>query len=340
MPSVLLTGANAFLAAHIINALIKANYHVTGTVRRAAAGDEIFSLHPEWKKDLDIVVVEDITNESSWDLVFKQTAFDHIIHVAAPLLDNPKNTDYDQDFLKPSVEGNLALLRSAQNLAPAVKSIVVTGSINACTTGSPEELSLGPVTNSTWLPITPNEARAKNNAYISYCSGKKEGELAIWDFVKTNVPNFTITVLLPSLIFGPPIEPLKGGVKGLHFSSGLVYNLFNGTNTIIPPTTFPSYIDARDLADAHVKALTEPKVANKRLTIGGRGFTFTALAHSLAKLPELTGRLAAESGEDRKVTPANIVADEGNMELHMSFRSFDETMIDTAKRILELERTS
>jgi uncharacterized protein YbjT (DUF2867 family) len=78
MPSVLLTGANAFLAAHIINALIRAGYHVTGTVRRAASGDEILSLHPEWQDHLDIVVVEDITDEASWDSVFRGVSFDHV----------------------------------------------------------------------------------------------------------------------------------------------------------------------------------------------------------------------------------------------------------------------
>lgn len=217
---------------------------------------------------------------------------------------------------------------------------MVTGSINACTTGSPEELSKGPVTNSTWLPITPDDARAQQNAYISYCSGKKEAELAIWDFLKTHSPNFTVTVFLPALIFGPPIEPLTGGVKGLHFSSGLIYNLFNGTNATIPPTAFPSYIDARDLADAHVKALTEPKVANKRLTIGGQAITFTALTHVLAKLPELQGRLPAESGENLKVTPADIDASEGNEALGMTLRTVEETIFDSAKKLLELERAS
>jgi hypothetical protein len=130
---------------------------------------------------------------------------------------------------------NLALLRSAQNHAPTLKSIVVTGSINASTTGQPNELlSVGPITNSTWLPITPDQAREMKSAFISYCSGKKEGELAIWDFVKKNSPKFTITILLPAIILGPPIEPLKGGVKGLHFSSNLVYSLINGTNKTIP----------------------------------------------------------------------------------------------------------
>lgn len=206
------------------------------------------------------------------------------------------------------------------------------------TTGSTEELLKGPITNETWLPISQEQARGMNNAYISYCSGKKEGELAIWDFVKTTSPKFTVTVLLPALIFGPPIEPIKGGTKGLHYSSNVVYSLFNGSNTTIPQTSFASYIDVRDLADAHVKSLTEPKVANKRLTIGGFPLTYTAMVRALAKVPELEGRLPAESGEDKKVTPAVIVADEGNSALHMKFRTLEETMVDAAARILELEK--
>ncbi|KAK3693532.1 hypothetical protein B0T22DRAFT_436705 [Podospora appendiculata] len=338
MPSTLLTGANSFVGAHVIDALVKAGHHVTGTVRRAAAGDDVVTLHPEWKENFDVVVVEDITNQSLWDKLFTENSFDHVIHVAAPLLDNPAYTDYDRDFLKPNVEGNLALFRSAAQHAPALKSIVVTGSINASSSASKEELLQGPITNETWLPITPAQAREANNAFIWYCSGKKEAELALWDFVKTQSPHFTATVLLPGLIFGPPIEPVKGGpTLGLGFSSGVVYSLFNGSNATVPPTAFPSYIDARDLADAHVRALTEPKVANKRITIGGLPMTNTMLAAELRKLPELAGRVAAESGEDKNVTPADIDAREWNEALGMSFRSLEETMRDTAKRILELE---
>lgn len=78
MPFTLLTGANSFVAAHIIDSLIKAGHHVTGTVRRAASGDAVQTLHPEWKDSFDTVVVGDITDESSWDSVFKNRAFDHV----------------------------------------------------------------------------------------------------------------------------------------------------------------------------------------------------------------------------------------------------------------------
>lgn len=84
MPTTLLTGANSFVAAHIINALIKEGHDVTGTVRRAAAGDEILALHPEWKEKLTCVVVEDITNEASWDEIFKSKSFDHVSSRPSP----------------------------------------------------------------------------------------------------------------------------------------------------------------------------------------------------------------------------------------------------------------
>ena len=78
MPSTLVTGANSFVAAHVIQALIREGHEVTGTVRRAAAGDEIFAFHPEWKEHLNIVVVEDLANQDSWDAVFKAKEFDHV----------------------------------------------------------------------------------------------------------------------------------------------------------------------------------------------------------------------------------------------------------------------
>src|SRR3954463_1026183 len=96
--------------------------------------------------------------------------------------------------LTSETQSNLAILRSAHRAASAsIKSIAITGSVNALTTGSPEEPGGGPLTNKTWLPITQEQAREANNPYISYCSAKKEGELAVWDFVKTEKPSFTVT---------------------------------------------------------------------------------------------------------------------------------------------------
>lgn len=105
MPHTLVTGANSFVAAHIITNLIEIGHKVTGSVRRSSAGEAILTENPEWKGKLDFVEIKDYAEAGIWDGVFKTQELDYIVHVAAPLLDNPANTDFDRDYLRPSVEG-------------------------------------------------------------------------------------------------------------------------------------------------------------------------------------------------------------------------------------------
>jgi nucleoside-diphosphate-sugar epimerase len=352
MPHTLVTGANSFVAAHVINTLIAEGHTVTGSVRRATAGEIVLAEHPEWSRKLDFVEIKDYAEAGIWNDVFKSRAFDHIVHVAAPLLDNPANTDYDRDFLRPSVEGygsshrlndhtnehhrNLSLLRSAQKYAPSLKSIAVTGSINAITTG--DDLTTRRLTNESWNTVTKEQARELNNAYISYCSAKKESEEAIWSFVKSENPSFAVTVFLPALIFGPPIQGVKS-TKTFNFSAGIFFSLFSGENAgkPVPSTAFPSYIDVRDLAIAHVKALIEPNARNKRFLIGGEAYSNTAAVHVLrAKFPELAEKLPIE--DEKAVVVPQIGAAEGNETLELQFRSFEATVEDMTRKILEIQK--
>jgi nucleoside-diphosphate-sugar epimerase len=213
----------------------------------------------------------------------------------------------------------------------------MTGSINSITTG--DDLPARSLTNESWNTITKDYAREASNPYISYCSSKKEAELAVWSFVKTEKPDFTVTVFLPALIFGPPIQPVKNA-KSLNFSSATFYSLFSGENSgkPVPGTMFPSYIDVRDLAHAHVKALTTPAAADKRYLIGGFPYSNTAVVKVLnEQFPKLKSKLPV--GEEDKIIVATIGAEEGNSVLEMKFKTFEETVVDTTKKILEIEKT-
>jgi len=77
MPHTLVTGANAFVAAHVIAELISLGHTVTGSVRRATAGEDILAEHPEWKGKLDFVTIEDYATEGIWNEVFEKNKFDH-----------------------------------------------------------------------------------------------------------------------------------------------------------------------------------------------------------------------------------------------------------------------
>ena len=78
MPATLLTGANSFVGAHVINSLIAAGHDVVGTVRRENLINQIYALHPEWKENLKLIVVKDYAEERSWDEVFSKHSFDHV----------------------------------------------------------------------------------------------------------------------------------------------------------------------------------------------------------------------------------------------------------------------
>jgi nucleoside-diphosphate-sugar epimerase len=110
---------------------------------------------------------------------------------------------------------------------------------------------------------------------------------------------------------------------------------------------FPSYIDVRNLALAHIKALTVPAANNKRFLISGMPFTYTAIARAIKdlvakdRLPaEVATKLAKKSGEDQRAAVARIKAGKGNEALGMTFRSLEETVGDMALRILDIKQKS
>jgi len=49
-----------------------------------------------------------------WDEAFKEGEFEYVVHTAAPLLDNPGNTDFVRDFLKPMLGGEFVYFAFAK----------------------------------------------------------------------------------------------------------------------------------------------------------------------------------------------------------------------------------
>jgi hypothetical protein len=96
-------------------------------------------------------------------------------------------------------------------------------------------------------------------------------------------------------------------------------------------------IDVRDLATAHIRALTVPEAANKRFLVGGKKYYSQLAVDALKGIPELKGRLPKDSGEvTREVVFGDV--EEWNEKLGLQLRSAEETFGDAARRILELEK--
>ena len=82
MPSVLVTGANGFLAFHVVRTLLDRGYTVVGTVRSESKSN---ILRRKLGSDrLDFAVVEDITAPGAFDAVLKSHQFDAVLHTSSP----------------------------------------------------------------------------------------------------------------------------------------------------------------------------------------------------------------------------------------------------------------
>jgi nucleoside-diphosphate-sugar epimerase len=100
---VLLTGANGFLASHIVQELIKQGCHIVGTVRTEEKAQNVISLHPSWKDHITWVYIADIGAAHAYDEVFQAGPFNYIIHTASPV--DFSVTDFEAQMIAPAVKG-------------------------------------------------------------------------------------------------------------------------------------------------------------------------------------------------------------------------------------------
>ena len=114
----------------------------------------------------------------------------------------------------------------------------------------------------------------KGDKGAAYRAGKKFAELAAWDFIKSENPKFDLVSLNPPMIFGPylPLTFERLRLEELNESNKRVYNGYINTkkDEALPHNALNVYIDVRDLAEAHVKALEVPEVGGERIIVSAR----------------------------------------------------------------------
>lgn len=262
---VLVTGATGFIALHIIQLLQREGYRVRGTVRSLTNKEKIKPLKglcPNAKYPLELVEA-DLTQDAGWDEAVKGCKY--CIHVASPFPNAPPKRE--EDLMIPAVEGTKRILRACAN-AGSVKRIVLTSSISAVHGESSNEE--GRVYGEDdWSDISSEDLDA-------YGKSKTLAENAAWEFVRDLPPeqNMELVTINPSLVMGPSIS----GV--VCTSLELIKRLMDGSMPLIP-RMYIAICDVRDVALAHVRAMTEPKAANCRHLVTSAHLWLQDIAHIL-----------------------------------------------------------
>jgi nucleoside-diphosphate-sugar epimerase len=259
---VLLTGVSGFLGGHVAQALLAAGYQVRGSVRSLAKADKVRRTLAKTGADVGRLefVALDLLKNDGWEAAAENCRF--VAHTASPfVLQMPVDK---MELIRPAIEGTERALKAG--LKAGVERIVLTSSMAAIAYGHDRARS-APFTAADWTNL---EGRG-GNAYIE---SKTRAERRAWEIMKAAGRETNLTVINPSGIFGPLLDEDPGT------SALLVKRLLDGSIPAAPRFNF-AIIDVRDVAAAHVAALTAPTAGGRRFPMGERTVSFKGAADIL-----------------------------------------------------------
>lgn len=329
---VLVTGATGYLGGYLIAALLASGRKVRGTLRDPVKGDRLRATLARSGLATDHLtfVSADLTRSDDWNAALTGCAA--VIHAASPFpLRAPR---VPADVIGPAVAGTEVVLQAAARAG--VRRVVVTSSIAAVCYGAgkpPDHI----YTEADWTdPEAPG--------LTAYIRSKAMAERAAWEAAERE--GLDLRAICPGLILGPLLLP--GGAASIE----LVRRLLSGSLPGCPRLGWP-IADVRDVADAHIRALTANLGAERRFLVAGRFLWATEVAAILRRaLPGLAGRIPRrelpdwvvrlialadrdvravlfELGQRREISTATA-----ERALGWSPRPAAETIVDCAKSLL------
>lgn len=159
---------------------------------------------------------------------------------------------------------------------------------------------------------------------------KKMAEQAAWKFVEDNKTTFDLTVINQDIVIGPMLHPVASSRNINETNRFAIYNFVDETHKVVESVRFPYYhlyastvlpvdfdgepsmlnvtfhqVDVRDVAKAHVLAMTTPGASNKRILLASGLITQQLVANIIRKrLLELRDRVS--KGNPDQIYPKGV----------------------------------
>ncbi|KAJ5356973.1 3-beta hydroxysteroid dehydrogenase/isomerase [Penicillium concentricum] len=329
--TLLVTGGSGFLASHVVRELLRQGYSVLVTVRSEAMAKKVLQAHAQYSNRLSFILVPDMTVPGAYDAAVQGVT--GVFHISSPCtFTSPDNVN---DLLIPAVSGTRGILESIKKHGPYVKRVVLTSSAGAIVDPIVGFDRIHPYTEGDWTKVTWDEA-ANGSGNLGYIGSKQFAEKTAWDFIQNEKPSFDLVTICPTFIIGPIIIPTQNMRANPSFIS--LYKLLDGKLDNLGKVLLPAYVDVRDSAKAHVRAYEEANASNQRYLISSGSLNLQQVADIMKKhFHSLVGRLPVGRTEERGV----LIMDSSKAVRDLGFapRGPDETVVDTVRRLLEIEAT-
>ena len=281
MSTVLVTGGSGFIGSHSILQLLAAGHQVRTTLRTLSRESGVrATLRAGGAEGLDQLsfLAADLEHDAGWPEAV--AGCDYVLHIASPFPATvPKHED---ELIVPAREGALRVLRAARDAG--VKRVVLTSSFAAIGYGHKPQLA--PFNETDWTDIHGERLTA-------YVKSKTLAERAAWDFIAREGGKLELSVVNPVAVFGPVLDPDYSA------SILLVQRLMDGAIPGVPRLYFGA-VDVRDVADLHLRCMTDPRAKGER---------FIASSGDFLSMLDIAKLLKSRLGTAAKKVPARQLPD-------------------------------
>jgi nucleoside-diphosphate-sugar epimerase len=336
-PLVLLTGVNGYVGAAILDLLLKKNYRTRGVVRSLSKTTFFTKKYSSASAsgDLTFVAVPDIQAPGALDEAASDV--DYILHVASPFF--LSTSDPIKELVEPAVLGTRNAVASAIK-AKKLKRLVVTSSFAAVVDLKKSPRPGYAYTEKDWNPVTETEAASSGS--LGYYASKTFAEKSAWDMVREAQNEGKITwnlvTMNPPMVYGPPEHEIDAskGIDGLNTSlKGLITNITKPEGGKVPAPGLHAWVDVRDLAEAHVKALEIKEAGAQRFLVSGGAEFYEDGLGELRKRGEK--QLAGEGPKAVISERFTLDTTKAREVLGLNFHTIEQTITDTWDRLKELK---
>lgn len=157
-------------------------------------------------------------------------------------------------------------------------------------------------------------------------------------------PNFDLVAINPTLVFGPAAPHLlKGQLDSLNTSNVRILDMIQGKmKEELEPTGFYTWVDVRDVAIAHIRAMELPEASGKRFFLINGYHTNKEIAQVIAQIsPDLKTKLPSDIEDMAEDIPPpgeryRYDNTQSKKVLGVQYTPFDVTIKDTVNSLVKL----
>jgi nucleoside-diphosphate-sugar epimerase len=320
---------------------------VVGSREEAQALEKRVASHASTSLEFAVVSPKDVKKPGAYNeaLYGDSEPFDIIIHTVTSHMS--EEADCLSRFINLETESLVNFLRSVTDIATNVRRVIITTFLSpfARWLVHPQ-----PDWNSRGNTLSTQRPAEVDSEYVLTASRASDNIISdhLWRWIKDVNAGFDLVSITAPSIYGPSLRSINNSTD-FEEANRRIWNICSndGTDeTTSPPYGIDYFTDVRDLAFAHVRAALIPEAGNKRFVVAAGTMPSRQVIRDflVTRFPEIGSQIQPENFPPSRFMTGSIPPDTidtaaaGTILGLVKYRSYEDTLTELARQILDLQR--